>query len=91
MKLMLFRIIQEQINNIIRHAGASSISIKLQADDNELSLDIADDGKGFDVSAIKKGLGLINIINRVELFDGNAEIITSPGNGCLLQIRAPLK
>ena len=91
MKLMLFRIIQEQINNIIRHAGASSISIKLQADANELSLDIADDGKGFDVSAVKKGLGLINIINRVELFDGNAEIITSPGNGCLLQIRAPLR
>ena len=90
MKLMLFRIIQEQINNIIRHAGASSISIKLEADVNELRLAIADDGKGFDVSQVKKGLGLINIINRIELFDGTADIMTSPGKGCLLQIKAPL-
>jgi PAS domain S-box-containing protein len=90
MKLMLFRIIQEQINNIIRHAGAHSISIKLEADVNELRLSIADDGKGFDVSLVKKGLGLINIINRIELFDGTADIMTSPGKGCVLQVKAPL-
>ena len=91
MKLMLFRIIQEQINNIIRHAGANSLSIDLEADDKEVRLDIADDGKGFDVSQVKKGLGLINIANRVELFDGTAEIISHPGKGCLLRIKAPLK
>ena len=91
MKLMLFRIIQEQINNIIRHAGAHSISIKLEADVNELRLAIADDGRGFDVLQVKKGLGLINIINRIELFDGTADIMTSPGKGCLLQVTAPLR
>src|SRR5688572_2810196 len=91
MKLMLFRIIQEQINNIIRHAGAHAISIKLEADVNELRLAIADDGKGFDVLQVKKGLGLINIINRIELFDGTADIMTSPGKGCLLQVTAPLR
>lgn len=91
MKLMLFRIIQEQVNNIIRHANAGNIIISLQMEGVELKLFIADDGKGYDPQLIKKGLGLTNIINRVELFDGNAEIITSPGNGCFLQIKVPLK
>ena len=91
MKLMLFRIIQEQINNIIRHAGANKITISLEAGETEVRLTIADDGKGFDTQLIKKGLGLTNIFNRVTLFDGNAEIITSPGNGCLLQVKVPLK
>ena len=90
MKLMLFRIIQEQINNIVRHAGSKTISITLETDPFGLRLDISDDGKGFDVAIVKKGLGLINIVNRVELFDGTTDIITSPGKGCLLQIRAPL-
>jgi len=91
MKLTLFRIIQEQINNIIRHANANTITISLQSQDNELNLSIDDDGKGYDPQTIKKGLGLINIINRVELFDGNAEIVTSPGKGCFLQVRIPLR
>ena len=90
-KLMLFRILQEQVNNIIRHANASNIIITLQTDRADLKLFIADDGKGYDPQLIKKGLGLTNIINRVELFDGSAEVITSPGNGCFLQVRVPLK
>jgi PAS domain S-box-containing protein len=91
MKLMLFRIIQEQVNNIIRHANANNIIVTLESDDSDLRLFIADDGKGYDPQLIKKGLGLTNIINRVELFDGNAEVITSPGNGCFLRVSVPLK
>ena len=91
MKLMLFRILQEQVNNIIRHANASNIIVTLEADASDLKLSIADDGNGYDPQLIKKGLGLTNIINRVELFDGTAEVITSPGNGCFLQVRVPLK
>lgn len=91
LKLMLFRIIQEQVNNIIRHAEANSIKINLQAGKTETKLTIADDGKGFDTTLVKKGLGLTNIFNRVNLFDGHAEIITSPGNGCFLQVTVPLK
>lgn len=90
MKLMLFRIIQEQVNNIIRHAEANRIMISLTATEAEVRLHIADDGKGFDTTLTKKGLGLTNIFNRVNLFDGGAEILTSPGNGCFLQVTAPL-
>ena len=91
MKLTLFRIIQEQINNIIRHANANTITISIRSHDDELNLSIDDDGRGYDPQKIKKGLGLINIINRVELFDGNAEIVTSPGKGCFLRVRIPLR
>lgn len=89
-KLMLFRIIQEQINNIIRHAKAALIQIMLVIENNEVKLEIIDNGSGFDTTLIKKGLGLTNIFNRVELFDGEAEIITHPGQGCVLKVKAPL-
>lgn len=89
-KLMLFRIIQEQINNIIRHAKAGLIQIMLVIENNEVKLEIIDNGTGFDTTLIKKGLGLTNIFNRVELFDGRAEIITHPGQGCVLKVKAPL-
>src|SRR5262249_38536641 len=61
MKLMLFRIIQEQINNIIRHANARSITIRLETSDGRVRLCIADDGKGFDLKSVKRGLGSDNI------------------------------
>jgi signal transduction histidine kinase len=90
MKLMLFRIIQEQINNIIRHAAASSIRIQLENMNGQLYLEITDDGKGFDPLKVKRGLGLTNMANRASLFDGRANIISSPGHGCVLQVVAPL-
>ena len=91
MKLMLFRILQEQVNNILRHAKAKNIDISLRTTTQEVCLRIADDGIGYDPRQIKKGLGITNIISRVELVDGNVEIITSPGNGCILHVTAPLK
>jgi PAS domain S-box-containing protein len=90
MKLMLFRIIQEQINNIIRHAAASSVRIELENMKGQLRLEITDDGKGFDPLQVKRGLGLTNMANRASLFDGQANIISSPGHGCMLQVVAPI-
>jgi PAS domain S-box-containing protein len=92
MKLMLFRIIQEQINNIIRHAAASTIHIRLQSDAESLGLVITDNGKGFDPSDNdKKGLGLTNIINRVDLFNGRMDLQSAPGKGCTVLVDVPLK
>jgi signal transduction histidine kinase len=89
LKLMLFRIIQEQINNIIRHADADKIQISLQSDAEYIILFITDDGKGFDSSAFKKGSGLTNITNRAGLFNGQVEINASSGKGCSLSISIP--
>ena len=92
-KLMLFRIIQEQVNNVLKHSQASHVSITLHVSDHLLELEIADDGKGFDIEKehLKKGVGLSNIISRAELFHGKVDIYTAPGEGCKLKVEIPLQ
>jgi PAS domain S-box-containing protein len=90
LKLMLFRIIQEQINNIIKYAEATTILLRLITDGDQLMLVISDNGKGFDPATVKKGLGLNNIINRTELLFGTAEIRSSPEQGCIIIVTIPL-
>jgi signal transduction histidine kinase len=91
-KLMLFRIIQEQITNVMKHADAGQLVIELIVDSGAISLSITDNGKGFDMETAKakKGVGLHNIANRTALFNGTMNIVTSPGNGCKLNIIIPL-
>ena len=88
-KLMAFRIIQEQTNNIIKYAEASEISIVLSQNDNSFQLVIKDNGKGFDLKTVKSGIGLTSIRNRVEAFNGSLNITTSPGMGCRIEILLP--
>lgn len=92
-KLMLFRIIQEQITNVLKHAEATQLVIELMAEADSISLSITDNGKGFDFEKVKtnKGVGLHNIANRTELFNGKMNMVTSPGNGCKLNIIIPLE
>jgi two-component system sensor histidine kinase UhpB len=89
-KLTLFRIVQEQLNNIVKHAKAKSVNIRLLGEDGNLILTIADDGVGFDVNRHRKGVGITNIISRAEIFNGNVEIHSTPGDGCVLEVRLPL-
>jgi PAS domain S-box-containing protein len=91
-KLMLFRIIQEQVTNVLKHAEATQLVIELIVDSGAISLSITDNGKGFDMDNVKtkKGVGLHNIANRTELFNGKMNMVTSPGNGCKLNIIIPL-
>lgn len=91
-KLMLFRIIQEQVTNVLKHAEASLLIIELVVDKCFINLSISDNGKGFDKEAVKtkKGVGLHNIANRTELFNGTVNMMTSPGNGCKLNILVPV-
>jgi signal transduction histidine kinase len=89
MKLMLFRIIQEQVNNIVRHAHASQVVVKLQADAEQIILTISDNGVGFDLDHHKKGLGLTGIVNRAVLFNAKTSFDTAPGKGCTLMVVVP--
>jgi len=91
LKLVLFRIIQEQLTNILKHAKANSITIRLENDDNCIALEIIDDGVGFDPVKKRNGIGLSNIYNRVELSGGSAKIQSAPGMGCKLLVTVPLK
>jgi PAS domain S-box-containing protein len=89
-KFMLFRIIQEQIKNIIMHAKASSIGIRLTANADRVTLVISDNGKGFNPLTTRRGLGLNNIINRAEVFNGKAEINSAPNQGCTVSVTLPV-
>ena len=90
-KLMLFRVIQEQTNNIIKYAEAKSVQILINQSNNIINLVVSDDGIGFDTSdPTTKGIGLINIISRADAYNGKVDIVSSPGNGCTLEIRFPI-
>lgn len=86
LKMTVFRIIQEQFNNIIKHAEATEINISVRQYNDILDLIITDNGKGFNVHEKRKGIGITNITNRAELFNGQLNIHSSPGNGCSLEV-----
>jgi signal transduction histidine kinase len=90
---MLFRIAQEQANNVLKHAEARNLIIELVMKENAVDLSISDDGKGFDLEKVKgqKGLGLSNISSRAELFNGEVNIVTAPGKGCKMKIHVPIQ
>jgi PAS domain S-box-containing protein len=88
-KLNIFRIVQEQLNNIIKHANSNSITIVLSSTDGRIRIQITDDGQGFDTSLQRHGVGLSNIQSRTELYNGTMEVISSPGKGCCLMIDFP--
>ncbi|MBI5370807.1 MAG: PAS domain S-box protein [Sphingobacteriales bacterium] len=91
LRLSLFRIIQEEISNIIRHSAATHIMIRLQSDAEHIFLTIMDNGKGFDPRTAREGLGLSNIRTRTALFNGKMELKTAPGEGCELTVIIPLQ
>lgn len=90
-KIALFRILQEQLKNIIKHSGARHIMINLCVSGRQITLTIKDDGIGFDTGKKRTGIGLSNIYNRVQLYKGAVQLTTAPGKGCLLEISLPLE
>ena len=82
-ELHLFRILQELINNSIRHGKAKNINLVLENKNSKLDLNYSDDGIGFDLkqAQIKKGLGLKNIESRVELLNGTLKISNKEKSG----------
>ncbi len=88
-KLIAFRIVQEGLQNILKHAGASDVKVSIRYMENLMYITIFDNGIGFDPEIqLKKreGLGLQNILRRATLVGGNADIISKPGEGTTLQI-----
>lgn len=87
MKLTIYRIIQEQFNNILKYSKASLVWLNLSNKKGVVLLKIKDNGIGFDTQLSSKGVGLLNIKARAALFNGEMEIISSPGKGCELIIK----
>ena len=96
LETMLFRIAQEAISNVLRHADARKVSIRLWTADEHIWLVIKDDGRGFDLEKTtgeavdRKQLGLLGIQERVSLVGGEVKIESIPGSGTCLQLHVPL-
>jgi two-component system sensor histidine kinase UhpB len=88
-QLALYRIIQEQFNNIIKHAAATRVDVELTENEEQVFLQITDNGQGFDTGNKGKGVGLNNMLSRVRVFDGDLEIISGRGEGCTLKVCLP--
>jgi len=91
-EIMLYRIIQELTNNVIKYAQAKSLHIQVNRFNDQLSLIVEDDGRGFDLEAVQRadGLGLRSVRSRVEFLKGTMDIDTRPGDGTLVSVRIPL-
>jgi two-component system sensor histidine kinase UhpB len=89
MKLTCYRIVQVQLSNIVKHAKAKKAAVRLRKDAN-LELTITDDGIGFQPGKNTSGIGLRNIRNRVGIYNGEVNISSEPGKGCVLAVTIPL-
>jgi two-component system, NarL family, sensor kinase len=86
----IYRIIQEAVNNILKHADAKEISIQLINQNDHITIMIEDDGKGFDPQENKKGRGLKNIVTRSLWLKGNINIDSTPGRGTTITTEIPV-
>ena len=89
LKLNIFRIVQEQIMNILKHACASVANVTIGQVERVMLIKITDNGKGFNPLIRRKGIGITNMINRVESYNGDVLIDSNPGQGCTIEIRIP--
>jgi signal transduction histidine kinase len=87
-EVFAYRIIQELVNNAVKHAEARQVLVQLTINTNKVRITVEDDGKGFDKTKIMqtRGAGMANINYRVQYFNGEIDMITSPGNGTSVNI-----
>jgi signal transduction histidine kinase len=84
--IILFRMIQEVINNIIKHAEANTIYLKAIKENNKLVITIQDDGRGFSENLVAGGAGLHNLQNRAKMINAELKVKSQPGQGTLVTI-----
>lgn len=86
--ITLYRIVQELINNTMKHSGASSAIVQLTKSNEQLSLTVEDDGNGFDPAILKtnKGMGWVSIKNRVDFLKGKLDVTSKEGEGTSVHI-----
>ena len=89
----VFRIVQEAVNNVIRHAGARHARVRVDRAGAVVEIIVADDGRGFDVSsaAAEAGFGLMGIRERAHALDGTLDLQSTPGGGTVLRVTLPVE
>jgi signal transduction histidine kinase len=87
--LGIYRILQEQLNNVLKHADASEVVVQLERNHDTIRLCITDNGKGFVVQKSKNGIGLMNMQTRAENLSGTFIVASKPGQGCRVEVVVP--
>ena len=89
--IALYRVVQEALTNVMRHAQASAVHVKLgRGAQGELQLSVEDDGRGMDLAAATRGLGLLGAAERAAVLGGELDVRASPGAGVQLVLRVPM-
>lgn len=90
LKLNIYRIVQEQVNNIVKHAEAQHLYVSVKEENEAIGIVISDDGKGFKLTKKRSGIGISNMLNRIESYNGKMVIKSSPGKGCMVSLKIPV-
>jgi two-component system, NarL family, sensor histidine kinase DevS len=88
---VVYRLVQEALNNVLKHSEAHSASVSAHLVDHSVQIDVRDDGVGFDSDSVEAGRGLTGMRERIELFGGEIEISASPGDGTRVSARVPVQ
>jgi signal transduction histidine kinase len=89
--LAVYRILQEHLTNVTKHAQAKRVEVTLQQNDGKLMLTVVDDGRGFNPDKKAKGIGLANMRSRAESLMGIFSLKSQPGKGCTLFVQIPVQ
>jgi signal transduction histidine kinase len=88
-KINLYRIVQESMQNIYKHADATMMQIAISLINNDICLSVTDNGKGFEISKQKKGIGIKNVTSRVAEVNGQIEFKSQTGKGTTVKVLIP--
>ncbi|MEY4778070.1 MAG: hypothetical protein RIS13_818, partial [Bacteroidota bacterium] len=90
-KIMMFRVLQELSSNTFKYANANKVDITIEQNKKGMQMLYKDDGIGFEMATVKKGIGLKSILSRVEFYGGDVKIKTNPGEGIEVFINLPFE
>jgi signal transduction histidine kinase len=90
-ELAVYRLVQEAVTNVVRHAGASRVEIAVRESDAEVTVEVRDDGEGFDADADAPGFGLIGMRERIALVGGRVAVQSVPGDGTTVRAVLPAR
>jgi signal transduction histidine kinase len=85
----IYRVAQEALTNVTRHAGATVVELGVESDDEGVELRVSDDGSGFDPAVRGSGLGLVGMAERARLVGGELDVRSAPGGGTTITLRVP--
>ncbi|MFM8806867.1 MAG: sensor histidine kinase [Sphingomonadales bacterium] len=88
-QICLFRIIQESIQNLLKHASATEVNIRFTTDERFVYIHIQDNGIGFDIDRVQKGSGLYNLQHRAQSLQGQCTLLSRPGHGTHIHLQIP--